>query len=44
MTNENIFLGSGASITFIPETDIYFKIDETAITFATTSGSPTYFP
>ena len=36
MTNENIFLGSGASITFIPETDIYFPIQETgSITTAT---------
>ena len=41
MANENIFLGSGASITFIPESDIFAKIDETAKTFGTTSGSPT---
>ena len=35
MTNENIFLGSGASITFIPESDIYFPTSTGAGTVTT---------
>ena len=30
MTNNEIFLGSGASLTFIPELDLYIPITETS--------------
>ena len=38
-TNTDIFLGSGASITKIPELDIYFPISETSGTLTTVTAS-----
>lgn len=35
MANTNIFLGSGASVTFVPEVDIYLKPHQTAATALT---------
>jgi len=35
MTNNNIFLGSGTSVTFVPEVDIYLKPHQTAGTALT---------
>ena len=40
MTNNNIFLGSGTSVTFVPEVDIYLKPHQTAGTALTdTNGA-----
>lgn len=41
MANNNIFLGSGATISFVPETDIYLELEKIVANFATTDTSTT---
>ncbi len=39
MTNNNIFLGSGASVTFVPEVDLYIESNSNTIDNSVTGYS-----